>query len=77
MSRLKVFKYCAVGDWNGGCILVAANSQEEADETVNNQTHYIIDENSRLGKIYAEGEIENLIYNGDPCIIFDELYFEY
>ena len=62
---MKVYKFTTKEPYSGGCVLVAAESEEQAKDFIDEYTYY------------SDGTIENLEYKGDMAkIIVNETYFE-
>lgn len=72
---MKVWINKRCGDYEGGMIIVAANSAKEAHKTFLNDFDY-----NHLDDTYFSvnwQEVPNLIYNGDkPCVIVEHGYSE-
>lgn len=68
---MKVYKFTPKDIYAGGCVLVAAESEEQAKDIIDEYT-----EHGRHG-FYSDGTIENLEYKGDMAkVIVNETYFE-
>lgn len=68
---MKVYKFTTKVPYSGGCILVAAESEEQAKDLIDVYADYCVN------AYYSDGTIENLEYKGDMAkVIVDETYFE-
>ena len=68
---MKVYKFTPNEPYSGGCILVAAETEEQARELIDEYTFHGMD------GYYSYGMIENLEYKGDKAkIIVNHTYFE-
>lgn len=68
---MKVYKFTPKESYSGGCILVAAETEEQAKDLIDIYTFHGID------GFYSDGTIENLEYKGDMAeIIINHTYFE-
>lgn len=69
---MKVYKFTTKVPYSGGCILVAAESEEQAKDLIEVYANYY-----GVNAYYSDGTIESLEYKGDMAkIIVDETYFE-
>ena len=67
---MKVYKFTTKKLYSGGCVLVAAESEEQAKDLIDVYTNYGMD------GYYSDGTIENLEYKGDMAtVIVNETYF--
>ena len=68
---MKVYKFTPKESYSGGCILVAAESEEQAKDFIDEYTIH------GMNGFYSDGTIENLEYKGDMAkIIVNHTYFE-
>ena len=68
---MKVYKFTPKEAYAGGCILVAAETEEEAKQCLDTYSY------QGLSEYNLDGVIENLEYKGDKAeIIVSETYFE-
>ena len=83
---MKVFKNVMGGSYAGGLLLVAANSPEEAHDVCMKddslESRYWNDYgNGRINDGYSYSpqtfeEIPNLSWQGEPCVIAEDSYYE-
>lgn len=68
---MKVYKFTPNEPYAGGCILVAAETEEQAKDFIDEYTIH------GMNGYYSHGTIENLEYKGDKAkIIVNHTYFE-
>ena len=68
---MKVYKFTPKESYSGGCILVAAETEEQAKDLIDIHTFH------GMGGFFSHGIIENLEYKGDIAkIIVNHTYFE-
>lgn len=68
---MKVYKFTTKELYSGGCVLVAAESEEQAKDLIDEYT------NHGMNGYYSDGTIENLEYKGDKAkVIVNQTYFE-
>ena len=68
---MKVYKFTPKEPYSGGCILVAAESEEQAKDLIDIYTFHGMD------GYFSHGIIENLEYKGDMAkVIVNQTYFE-
>ena len=68
---MKVYKFTTKKPHSGGCVLVAAESEEQAKDFIDEYTIQGMD------GYYSDGTIENLEYKGDMAkVIVNDTYFE-
>lgn len=68
---MKVYKFTPNELYSGGCILVAAETEEQAKDFIDEYT------NHGMNGYYSDGTIENLEYKGDKAkIIVNHTCFE-
>lgn len=68
---MKVYKFTPNEPYSGGCILVAAETEEQAKDFIDEYTIH------GMNGYYFHGTIENLEYKGDKAkIIVNQTYFE-
>lgn len=82
---MRVWFNTRTGGWSGGMILVAANSAEEAHETVHNDSRFSYLYSKKSDGTYRDlyymlsdwEEIPTLTYSGSkPCVIMEAGYSE-
>ena len=70
-TDMKVYKFTTKELYSGGCVLVAAESEEQAKDFIDEYTIH------GMNGFYSDGTIENLEYKGDMAeIIVNHTYFE-
>ena len=68
---MKVYKFTTKEPCSGGCVLVAAESEEQAKDLIDDYTNY------GINGYYSDGVIESLEYKVDKAkVIVNETYFE-
>ena len=68
---MKVYKFTPKEPYAAGCILVAAESEEQAKDFIDEYTFH------GMKGFCSDGPIENLEYKGDMAkVIVNETYFE-
>ena len=68
---MELYKFTTKELYSGGCVLVAAESEEQAKDFIDEYT------NHGMNEYYSDGTIENLEYKGDEAkVIVNETYFE-
>lgn len=68
---MKVYQFTTKEPYSGGCVLVAAESEEQAKDLIDVYT------NHGMKGYYSDGAIENLEYKGDMArVIVNKTYFE-
>lgn len=68
---MKVYMFTTKEPYSGGCVLVAAQTEEQAKDLIDIYTFH------GMNGYYSDGTIENLEYKGDMAkVIVNKTYFE-